>query len=65
VAAERRRDQHGDPRISWAGYQAITEYLDHAAPVRTRGDKAAARAERVVTGGVDLIKQKAFELLSG
>lgn len=33
----------------WAAYQAITEYIDHYAPVRTRGDKATARAHRILT----------------
>jgi phage/plasmid-like protein (TIGR03299 family) len=33
----------------WAGYQAITEYVDHYAPVRTRADKATARAARLLT----------------
>lgn len=37
---------------AWAGYQVITEYVDHYAPVRGRGtaaQKAVARAARVLT----------------
>ena len=49
----------------WAGYQAVTEYLDHAAPVaKTVRDAAAMRAERVVTGAVTELKVKAFDLLT-
>jgi hypothetical protein len=45
----------------WAGYQAITEYLDHFAPARE--DKI--RASRVLTSDqVNNTKLKAFELLS-
>ncbi len=50
----------------WAGYQAITEYLDHAAPVagKTSHDKAINRALRSVDGSVVALKEKAFALLS-
>lgn len=53
----------------WAGYQAITEYLDHHAGVRgetKRGpDYAAhARAQRTITdSGVHKLKARAFEAL--
>jgi phage/plasmid-like protein (TIGR03299 family) len=44
----------------WAGYQAITEYLDHYAPAKN----ATVRATRALTGtGADL-KARAFELLA-
>lgn len=45
----------------WAGYQAITEYLDHRAPAKN----ADVRAARVLTSG-DLArtKQRAYELLA-
>ena len=47
----------------WAGYQAITEYLDHFAPVQSGTD--TARAERVATGGtVTTVKTRAFEMLA-
>lgn len=36
----------------WAGYQAITEYLDHYQPAKT----AAARANRVITGNAGELK---------
>lgn len=49
---------------AWAGYQAITEYLDYGVPVRSRGvDKDQARAERAATGQYDDIKSKAFSAL--
>jgi hypothetical protein len=50
----------------WAGYQAVTEYLDHAAPVhgRTADDKATNRALRSIDGSVVELKEKAFALLS-
>lgn len=32
-----------------AGYQSVVEYVDHFAPVRTRGDKSQARALRLLT----------------
>jgi phage/plasmid-like protein (TIGR03299 family) len=44
----------------WAGYQAITEYLDHYAPAKTN----TIRATRALTGtGADL-KARAFDLLA-
>jgi len=47
----------------WAGYQAITEYLDHFAPVQ--GGTDTARAERVASGGtVTTVKARAFEMLA-
>jgi phage/plasmid-like protein (TIGR03299 family) len=43
----------------WAGYQAVTEYVDHFAPAKTPD----VRATRALTGtGADL-KARAFELL--
>ena len=49
----------------WAGYQAITEYLDHLAPIADKADPAAARAERVAVGGnTAAVKSKAFELIA-
>ncbi|WP_201260918.1 DUF932 domain-containing protein [Embleya scabrispora] len=53
----------------WAGYQAVTEYLDHHAAVsggKTRGEDFAAdaRAVRTVTSPtVNKIKSRAFEAL--
>ena len=43
----------------WAGYQAITEYLDHIQPAKD----AVARANRVITGDVPILKERAFALL--
>ncbi len=44
----------------WAGFQAITEYIDHYAPAKD----ATLRAARAVTGPVAELKTRAFELLS-
>ena len=44
----------------WAGYQAITEYVDHYAPAKD----ASTRASRAVTGPIAELKTRAFELLS-
>ena len=44
----------------WAGFQAITEYIDHYAPAKD----ATLRAARAVTGPVADLKTRAFELLS-
>jgi phage/plasmid-like protein (TIGR03299 family) len=44
----------------WAGYQAITEYVDHYAPAKD----ASTRASRAVIGPVADLKTRAFELLS-
>ena len=51
----------------WAGYQAVTEYLDHAAPVhgKSTADKAVNRALRSIDGAVVETKEKAFALLTG
>jgi phage/plasmid-like protein (TIGR03299 family) len=49
----------------WAGYQAVAEYVDHYAPVRTRLDKATARAARVLTATEPTrIKTRAWQLAS-
>jgi phage/plasmid-like protein (TIGR03299 family) len=44
----------------WAGYQAITEYVDHFAPAKN----GLARATRALTGGGADLKSRAFELLA-
>lgn len=44
----------------WAGYQAITEYIDHYAPAKD----ATLRANRALTGPMAELKTRAFELLS-
>jgi phage/plasmid-like protein (TIGR03299 family) len=43
----------------WAGYQAITEYLDHYQPAKNE----LIRANRVLTGTTGELKLAAFELL--
>jgi hypothetical protein len=48
----------------WAGYQAVTEYADHYAPVDGKRDAATVRAERVVSGTVADLKHRAFDLLA-
>ena len=48
----------------WAAYQAVTEYVDHVAPVADRLDPAAARAERAITSATaERVKVRAFDLL--
>lgn len=44
----------------WAGYQAITEYVDHYAPAKT----PELRASRALTRDGQTIKTRAFELLA-
>lgn len=44
----------------WAGFQAITEYIDHYTPAKD----ATVRANRAVAGPVAELKTRAFELLS-
>lgn len=53
--------QAGIRNTRWAGYQSLIEYADHIAPVR--GDEKA-RAERVLSGGVDDFKQRAHALFA-
>jgi phage/plasmid-like protein (TIGR03299 family) len=52
----------------WAGLQAVTEYMDHFAPVHSgQRDEATQRAERVLVGSTAASKstrQKAFDLFS-
>lgn len=53
--------QDGIRGTAWGAYNAITEYVDWAWPVK--GDEVA-RAERIAVGGwVDTIKQQAFAAL--
>ena len=49
----------------WAAYNAVTEYVDHYAKVRTTGDQGAARALRAVTIGstAQALKTRAFRML--
>jgi phage/plasmid-like protein (TIGR03299 family) len=49
----------------WAAYNAVTEYVDHHAKVRTSGDQGAARALRAVTVGstAQTLKTRAFRML--
>lgn len=50
----------------WAGYQAVTEWTDFFAPSREARGLAGqdARALRVVSGGTDGFKTRAFDLLT-
>lgn len=63
---ERADTQAGIRGTAWAGYNAITEYANHVAPARGIGDlgKAAARAERVITGTADDVMEHAFRLMT-
>lgn len=53
---------------NWAGLQAVTEYLDHFAPVHAGArDEATQRAERALVGSTTAAKsarQRAFDLFS-
>ncbi len=44
----------------WAGYQAITEYVDHFAPAKD----ASVRAARAIAGPGTDVKTRAFDLLT-
>ena len=49
----------------WAAYQAVTEYLDHTAPIAAKTDQADARAERALTSTtIEATKIRAFDLLT-
>lgn len=49
----------------WAGYQAITEYVDHFTPVHAKGgDALDARALRTLHPNVESLKRRAFNLAS-
>ena len=57
--------QAGIRDTAWAGYQAVAEYVDHYAPVRTKGDEQTARAARVLTSDdPDRIKRRAWTALA-
>lgn len=74
IAADRRsallslwRDSPTNTDIrgtQWAAYQAVTEYVDHFAPVADRRDAATARAERAITSATaERVKTRAFDLI--
>ncbi|WP_369383306.1 DUF932 domain-containing protein [Streptomyces sp. cg36] len=56
--------QAGIRGTRWAGYNALTEYANHVAPARggSADAKADARAERVISGSVSGLMEKAFAL---
>lgn len=57
--------QAGIRETAWAGYQAISEYVDHFAPVRTTGNHAVARATRLLTSDEPgRIKRAAWDALT-
>lgn len=47
----------------WAAYNAVAEYADWILPVRGENSEKA-RAQRIVTGGVDFLKNRALQLLT-
>ena len=50
---------------AWAGYQAVTEYLDHYAPVRAKDNIDAARATRLLTSDEPAkVKRRAWSALA-
>lgn len=57
--------QAGVRHTAWAGYQSVVEYVDHFAPVRTKGNEATARATRLLTSDEPTrIKHKAWAALT-
>lgn len=57
--------QAGVRHTAWAGYQSVVEYVDHFAPVRTKGNEATARATRLLTSDEPTrIKHKAWAALA-
>ncbi|WP_190137577.1 hypothetical protein [Streptomyces longispororuber] len=56
-------------RTAYAGERAVTEYLDHFAPIRPsaasglKGDKPAARGPRLLEGADDELKSRAHRRL--
>lgn len=57
--------QAGVRQTAWAGYQSVVEYVDHFAPVRTKGHQATARATRLLTSDEPTrIKHKAWAALT-
>ena len=49
----------------WAAYQAVTEYLDHTAPIAIKMRQSEARAERALTSSLlEATKVRAFGLLA-
>ena len=47
----------------WAAYNAVAEYADWFKPVRGGSDKELIRAERIVSGASDELKNRALALL--
>lgn len=47
---------------AYAGYQAVTEYMDHFGTVRGGEDAATRRAVRIMAGELDNAKTRAFSL---
>jgi len=57
--------QQNVANTKWAAYNAVVEYADWFKPVRSKnGDKDVVRAERIFTGGVDSIKDRAYAMLA-
>ena len=60
--AETQADIRG---TAWAGYQAVTEYVDHFAPVRAKVAADDARAQRLLTTeGPTRIKRAAWDAVA-
>ena len=55
--------QNNVTNTKWAAYNAVAEYEDWAKPVRGGENKDVLRAERIVNGGSETLKQKAQLLL--
>lgn len=50
---------------AWGGYNSLTEYYNHHAPVRkAQGREALQRTEKMLSGGYDAQLQRAWELFT-
>jgi hypothetical protein len=48
----------------WAAYNAVVEYSDWVKPVRGGDDKDALRAEKIILGNGEKLKERAQLLLA-
>ena len=64
VALWKAPTQTNIANTAWAAYNAVAEWADWSMPTRGSEDKDVARAERLILGGVDNIKERAQLLLA-
>jgi phage/plasmid-like protein (TIGR03299 family) len=58
----KKSDVRAADSTAWGLFNAVTEYADHHSKVRG-DDQEAARAEKVLLGGFDSLKEQALDLL--